>query len=76
MLEKIMLKVIGQNTMHCNGCERTIKFMLAQFPGVGEIQADHKTQKIEFNLAANFSFYHPPGKTRHIFLLLKPAAFS
>ncbi len=53
MIEKITLEVIGQNKLHCAGCERTIKFTLAQFPGVGEIQADHKTQKVEFSLATN-----------------------
>ncbi len=53
MAEKITLKVVGQNTMHCAGCERTVKFTLSQLPGVKEVHADHKTQQIEISLSSD-----------------------
>lgn len=41
------LKVIGDNTMHCGGCENTVKFALKQLKGVEAVDASHKTQQIE-----------------------------
>lgn len=41
------LRVIGQQTMHCNGCEQTVKFTLKQLPGVQEVGASHKSQHID-----------------------------
>jgi copper chaperone CopZ len=43
------LKVTGEQTMHCGGCERTVKFALKQLPGVQTVEASHKTQLIELN---------------------------
>ena len=43
------LKVIGQQTMHCGGCENTVKFTLKQLPGVQEVEASHKTQLIKLS---------------------------
>lgn len=40
------LKVIGEQTIHCGGCERTVKFALKQLPGLRRIEASHKTQLI------------------------------
>lgn len=40
------LKVTGEQTMHCGGCERTVKFALKQLPGVRQVEASHKTQLI------------------------------
>jgi copper chaperone CopZ len=40
------LKVVGERTMHCGGCENTVKFALQQLPGVQEVEATHKTQLI------------------------------
>ena len=47
MAEKITLQVVGEQTMHCSGCERTVTFTLSNLPGVKVIKADHKTQLIE-----------------------------
>lgn len=41
------LKVVGQQMMNCNGCEKTVKFTLKQLPGVQEIEASHKSQLIK-----------------------------
>ena len=44
------LKVIGEQTMHCGGCESSVKFTLKQMPGVQDIKASHKTQLIKLTL--------------------------
>jgi copper chaperone CopZ len=41
------LKIIGEQTMHCGGCESTVKFTLKQVPGVYDVEASHKTQLIK-----------------------------
>lgn len=40
------LKVMGEQTMHCGGCEQTVKFVLGQLPGVQSVEASHKSQQI------------------------------
>ncbi len=40
------LKITGEQTMHCGGCENTIKFTLGQLPGIQQVDATHKTQLI------------------------------
>lgn len=44
------LKVTGEQTMHCGGCERTVKFALKQLPGIRQVEASHKTQLINLTL--------------------------
>lgn len=46
------LKVIGRQTMHCGGCEHTVKFALKQLPGVQKVEASHKTQLIDLTFDA------------------------
>ena len=41
------LRVTGEQTMHCGGCESTVKFTLKQMPGVHDVAASHKTQLIK-----------------------------
>ncbi|KAA3643973.1 MAG: heavy-metal-associated domain-containing protein [Chloroflexi bacterium] len=38
--------------MHCAGCERSVKFTLANLPGVRQVEANHKTQLIEVTLVS------------------------
>ena len=47
------LKVTGEQTLHCGGCERTVQFTLSQLPGVREVKADFKTQDIEVVLTSD-----------------------
>ncbi len=42
----LILRVIGEQTMHCAGCERTVEFTLSRLPGVQRARADHKSQRI------------------------------
>lgn len=46
MTKQVALKVVGDHTMHCAGCERSITFTLGRFPNVEQVSADWKTQSI------------------------------
>ena len=46
----LTLEVVGDYTIHCAGCENTIKFSLSRLPGVRTVDADRKTQLIEIDL--------------------------
>ena len=48
-IKMLKLRVVGEQTIHCNGCERTIEFTLAQLPSVRLVRADHETQRIEID---------------------------
>jgi copper chaperone CopZ len=49
-IETKTLKVVGEQTMHCGGCENTVKFALKQLPGVQRVEASYKTQLIDLTL--------------------------
>ncbi|MEX0788969.1 MAG: heavy metal-associated domain-containing protein [Anaerolineales bacterium] len=42
----LRLKVVGDQRMHCAGCESTVRFTLGRLPGVQRVHADRKTQVI------------------------------
>lgn len=39
--------VVGEQKIHCGGCERRIGNALARLPGVGSVEASHRTQRVE-----------------------------
>ena len=43
---KIRYRVIGEQRMHCKGCESTVQYTLSQLSGVKTIRADHQAQTI------------------------------
>ncbi len=43
----VKLKVVGDHTMHCSGCESSVEFTLSRSPGVRKVSADHRSQLIE-----------------------------
>ena len=51
MSEKITFKVVGDRTIHCNGCENSINFALNQMSDVSEVVADRVSQLIEITPA-------------------------
>lgn len=53
MSKTLNLKIIGDHTMHCAGCERSITFSLSQMPGVEEVKADWNTQEIQVDLSSD-----------------------
>lgn len=46
-LKSLHLKVAGDRTIHCGGCENTIKLALRDLTGVQKVDASFKTQKID-----------------------------
>ncbi len=48
-IETYELQVLNK-AIHCSGCEARIQSVLARMPGVQEVKADHKTQKIRLTL--------------------------
>jgi copper chaperone CopZ len=46
-IQSKILQVIGEQTMHCAGCETAVKFALKQLPGVQRVEANHKMQQIK-----------------------------
>ncbi|MFQ5944377.1 MAG: heavy-metal-associated domain-containing protein [Anaerolineales bacterium] len=46
----IQLKVVGDRTIHCSGCEDAVKFTLSRMAGLEEIEANHRSQLIQFQL--------------------------
>ena len=36
--------------IHCEGCEARIQSILVRMPGVADVQADYKTQKVSLTL--------------------------
>lgn len=46
MSKTLNLKIVGEHTMHCAGCERSITFSLSRLPGVEEVRTDWKNQDI------------------------------
>jgi copper chaperone CopZ len=49
-MSTLKLKVVGQQTLHCDGCERTAEFTLSRLPGVKAVKADHKVQTIQVSM--------------------------
>jgi copper chaperone len=46
MVIKVDFKVVGEEKMHCGGCETRVRFALSRMPGVQEVLASSKTQSI------------------------------
>lgn len=46
MVVKVDFEVVGEEKMHCGGCETRVRFALSRMPGVQEVLASAKTQRI------------------------------
>jgi copper chaperone len=46
MVVKVDFEVVGDEKMHCGGCETRVRFALSRMPGVHEVLASSKTQRI------------------------------
>ena len=46
-LEKYKLKVMGEQTLYCSGCENAVQRGISMLPGVKRVKADHRTQQVE-----------------------------
>ena len=45
-IETKTLKVVGNQTMHCGGCETTVEFAIKLLPGIQKVKANYKSQEI------------------------------
>lgn len=54
-LETTRLEITGDFSMHCGGCERTVKFALKTLPGIQQVEASHKTQHIQIDHIALYA---------------------
>ncbi len=53
--QNVTLKVVGDRTIHCGGCENTVKLSLSRLPGVEQVEADHNSQLIKFSFTPGSS---------------------
>lgn len=49
-MNTMTLKVVGEQTIYCDGCENTVKFVLRQLPGIQQVEASYKTQLINLTV--------------------------
>lgn len=49
-VETAAFKIVGEYTMHCGGCARTVTLALRSVPGVLKADADHQTQAVDITL--------------------------
>ena len=47
MYKSITLEVTGEQKMVCESCELRVKRLMKSVPGVGEVRADWRSQKID-----------------------------
>ena len=53
--QNVTLKVVGDRTIHCGGCENTVQLSLSRLPGVEQVEADHNSQLIKFSFTPGSS---------------------
>lgn len=47
MTDKIEFTVVGEEKLHCEGCEQRVDRALKRLDGVREVEASHRSQHIE-----------------------------
>jgi copper chaperone len=47
MLKSVTFEVIGDQRLHCEGCERRVERLLKALQGVGQVRAHAHNQRIE-----------------------------
>lgn len=52
MSETVAYKVIGEETIHCKGCEQRIGNALRRLQGVEDVQASSQTQQVQVTIDA------------------------
>lgn len=50
MIETIEFQVIGNERMHCSGCETRIGYALRRLPGVRDVRASVATQRVSVTI--------------------------
>jgi copper chaperone len=47
MLKSVTFEVVGEQQLHCEGCEQRVERMLKALPGVERVRAQARKQRIE-----------------------------
>ena len=47
MLKSATFEVTGDQRLHCEGCEQRVERLLKAVPGVGQVRAQARTQRID-----------------------------
>lgn len=47
MLKSITLEVVGNQKLTCEGCEERVQHMLKALPGVDQVRAHSRSQRVE-----------------------------
>lgn len=47
MFKSVTLDVVGDQRLHCESCELRVQRLLKALPGVGQVRADARRQRIE-----------------------------
>jgi len=50
MTQTVTFEIIGEQRLHCNGCENAVQRSLSQVSGVRQVKADHRTQRVVVRL--------------------------
>lgn len=50
MIETIEFQLIGNERMHCSGCETRIGYALRRLPGVRDVRASVETQRVSVTI--------------------------
>lgn len=46
-MDSVTIKVVGNKTMGCSGCEGNVESTLGDVDGVNEVRADRQSQSVE-----------------------------
>jgi len=50
MITVMQLHVIGEEKMHCSGCETRVSYALRRLPGVRDVRTSAETQQIAVSI--------------------------
>ena len=64
MLKSVTFEVVGEQQLHCEGCEQRVERMLKALPGVERVRAQARKQRIEVQYDA--SMQEASGIAEHL----------
>lgn len=47
MFKSVVLEIVGQHQMACEGCQERVETLLGELPGVRKVRAQAKKQRVE-----------------------------
>jgi len=46
-MKAVVLEIVGEQRMHCEGCQERVEDMLREMPGVRKVRAEARKQRVE-----------------------------